>query len=502
MSFHLLVRVLTHRWRIVALLTLVGLVLAAGWAWTRTPMYEASTSMFVRVGSNSQVGDVALGTTVAEAKAKTYVKLVGSVQVTQTVIDELDLDLNAAELSSRITAEVPLDTVMIEISAQFDDPEDAQAIANAFGDALRDQVADLEKPSASDGVDDNKPIVVLDQYSPAVLPQAPVSPNRPLNLAVGGLLGLLGGIAAGWFVEFRDTRVRTERSLEESTDASVIGVIPATNELAARQRLILRDHSKSTASEAVRHVRTNLQYFDIDNPPRSLVVTSAIPGEGKSTLAANLAVAIAQNGDNVVLIDADLRRPQLHAIFDLVPDVGLTDLLTGRADFDDIAQVVPGVPTLRIVGAGRTPPNPSELLGSRKMQDLIAELCRDAFVILDAPPVIPVTDGALLAARADGAVLVARAGKTKREQVKRAYETLVSARAKVFGLVLNGLTVSRANANYYGYYYGEQPDGSRKSSKSGPKPTGTQPGNIAGSSSDLPPRRTDRPGRRRADRSV
>ncbi len=182
-------------------------------------------------------------------------------------------------------------------------------------------------------------------------------------------------------------------------------------------------------------------------------MTSPIPGDGKSTIAANLAVSIAASGENVVLIDADLRRPMISSLFDLPEGAGLTDVLTERAEIADVAHVLAGTPNLVIIGAGRTPPNPSEVLGSKKMHELIEGLTKHAFVIIDSPPLIPVTDAAVLATHTDGAIVVVSAGKTTYDMMHKALENLDKARARPLGVVLNKVPRKGADASYYGYQY-------------------------------------------------
>ena len=191
--------------------------------------------------------------------------------------------------------------------------------------------------------------------------------------------------------------------------------------------------------------------MDVDHPPRVVVVTSPLPGDGKSTMSANLALAMAASGQQVVLIDGDLRRPMIAAIFGLVEGAGVTDILAGRAEVDDVAQTFGHLDTLRIVAAGRTPPNPSEVLGSERMKDLLRELSREAMVIVDAPPLLPVTDAAVLTHSADGAIVVVGAGRTTIDVLKKAMNNLERAGGRALGVVLN--RVPRSGGGYYDYRY-------------------------------------------------
>jgi capsular exopolysaccharide synthesis family protein len=201
-------------------------------------------------------------------------------------------------------------------------------------------------------------------------------------------------------------------------------------------------------------------YMNVDEPPRVVIVTSALPGEGKSTVAANLAAAIDSSGEEVVLIDGDLRRPTVATSFGLVEGVGLSDVLAGRIPLEDALQRSADHQNLRILGAGAIPPNPSELLGSKAMQQVLRKLATSALVVVDAPPLLPVTDAAILAASADGAFVVVAAGKTLDHQLGGAIEHLDAVEAKTLGVVLN--RISRRAASQYGGYYGQAPGGKRR----------------------------------------
>lgn len=205
------------------------------------------------------------------------------------------------------------------------------------------------------------------------------------------------------------------------------------------------------ASEAFRVLRTNLQFMSLDRPLRSIMVTSATPGEGKTTTAANLAVAFAQTGGSVCLVDADLRRPMIAKIFGVDNWSGLTTALVGQTDLDLTLKLC-AVPGLSLLTSGPVPPNPAELVGSQKMSRLIAALTeRFEMVIIDTPPILAVTDAAVLAPKADGVVMVVRSGKVDHRQVNRAKEALVAVKANLLGVVLDGLKPEGSDGYYYYY---------------------------------------------------
>jgi non-specific protein-tyrosine kinase len=200
--------------------------------------------------------------------------------------------------------------------------------------------------------------------------------------------------------------------------------------------IILTDPS-SPAAEAYRTLRTNLTFAALDNPLKSLVVTSVTPDEGKSTVLANLAVAMAQGGQRTILVDADLRRPRLHEIFGISNERGLTTMILEK-ETRDAPLIDVGVENLQLISSGPLPPNPADTLGSQKMEQVIAALReRCDLVLFDASPLVPVTDGAVLGTKVDGVLLVVRAGRTRREHVERAKDLLERARAHTIGAVLN-----------------------------------------------------------------
>lgn len=228
-----------------------------------------------------------------------------------------------------------------------------------------------------------------------------------------------------------------------------------------QQALITHRDPMAAASEAFRVLRTNLQFMGLDKPLKSVLVTSATPGEGKSTVSANLSVAFAQNGANVCLIDADLRRPTLHKIFGMDSYPGLTTALLGGGGGSDNAIMKTDVPGLKLIPSGPIPPNPAELLGSGKMEKFLRELEeRFDMVIVDTPPVLAVTDAAVLAPKLGGVLMVTRAGNVARQQVIRAKQALEAVKANVLGAVLDGVQAEGREGYYYYYYYSSN-DGER-----------------------------------------
>lgn len=223
----------------------------------------------------------------------------------------------------------------------------------------------------------------------------------------------------------------------------------AQNGLNGQQRLITHTNPRSPIAEAYRQLRTNIQFSSLDNPIKSLLVTSTSPEEGKSTTLANLAITIAQTGSKVILVDCDLRRPTIHGVFGLNNSAGLTSVI-----LDSTGKQMPfqesGVPNLSILTSGPLPPNPSELLGSRRMGEVIEQLKTEAdYVLFDSPPILAVTDAAVLATRIDGVLLVVNAGKTKRDLALKAKALLTKVNANLLGVVLNNVKFDASLHHYY-----------------------------------------------------
>ncbi|KUM29910.1 hypothetical protein AQ436_09745 [Arthrobacter sp. EpRS66] len=376
------------------------------------------------------------------------------------VQENLGIDTSINQLLSSISIANPVDTATLKVSAESNTPESAQQLAEAWVKAIENQVSEVENSSATKS--SSASIVTFRSFDAAELPTSPSSPNFKIAIAVGLLVGLFMAFAYAMLRHAFDRRISSIESVESSTGHSVIGTIPQTDTLDREQRLITsiggndrnEEHAGEYAvAESIRELRTNLQFMNIDNPPRTIVITSALPGEGKSTVAANLAITIAASDQKVVLIDGDLRRPTIAKTFGLLEGVGLTDVLIGNADIDDVMQPWGESGNLVVLGAGKIPPNPSELLGSNTFQNLIQSLAQEAIVLIDAPPLLPVTDAAILTARTDGALVVSRVRKTTYDELESALNNLQRVNAHALGLILNGVPLKGAQASNYGYAY-------------------------------------------------
>ncbi|WP_344818052.1 polysaccharide biosynthesis tyrosine autokinase [Microbacterium soli] len=435
-----------------------GVVLAFGWTLTQPKLYSADATAILQADTGSDdLGMQSLGNNIARQKVKTYVELGGSRSVATRVIDELSLKESADALVSSIDVTNPLDTTSLRVTAKASTPEDARDIAEAWVRGMAAEVNDIESGDAAE-----QGAVFLRPIDSARLPSSPSSPNTKLAIAVGALGGLALAVGYGLLRYTLDRRIRGVEAVERETGVAVVGTVPEEKSFTADDRLIPFDGGNSVGSakahlfaiaEAMRELRTNIQFMDVDNPPRVMVISSPLPGDGKSTTASNLAITLASSGQKVVLIDGDLRRPVIDTIFGLPKGAGLSDVLAGRAELVDVAHRVGGNGRLLVIGAGKIPPNPSEVLGSVRMRELLEAIAREAIVIIDAPPLIPVTDAAVLAHSTDGAIVVSTVGKTTFEVLGKALGNLERADARALGIVLNRVPRRGSGAAYYGYQY-------------------------------------------------
>lgn len=442
---------------VIGLCALLGLGAAFAWMSLQPKVYTATAAGYVTAGGGSSIGESYSSQTLAQQKAEAYATLFSNRRVTQAVIDDLGLDTTAQELATRVTATVPEDGVTISVSADGPSPEEARDIADAVVTAGAAEAKRMEEAGPTretvDADGETRTVksqaqVLIEPNESAILPSSPSSPDPMRALPIGLLVGLLLGYLLAAIRHYNDTKIRHVDDVEEVTGAGVLGVLPASKDLGS-ERGEARRSKAFHEREALRKLRTNLRFVDVDNQPRSIVITSANPGEGKSTVASNLATVLAESGEQVVLVDADLRRSAVARAFDLDGSVGLSEVLAGTIPLADALQTTE-VPGLQILAGGATPPNPSELLGSHRMEMLIAELAVKNFVVLDAPPLLPVTDAALLTRSSDGAVLVVASGSTHKEALERAALSLRTVDGKVLGAILNRASTSRVDRIRYG----------------------------------------------------
>jgi succinoglycan biosynthesis transport protein ExoP len=444
------IRVIRKRWQIIVAVTLVVLAGAALATELSPKVYEATTRLFVSTSGSSDSSALLSGSNFTQQRVLSYADVITTPNVLDPVIKTLQLNTTAAKLGAQITATVPLNTVLIEVAVQDTNPRVAAQVADAVGKQFTRTVADLESVSKGQA----SPVKVTVVSTPTV-PTTPVSPKPTRNLALGVVLGLLLGLGLALLRDLLDTTIKNERDCAEVTGATVIGGI-AFDPGAAKSPLLVQADPNSPRAEAFRTLRTNLQFVDAANHPRSIVFTSSVPSEGKTTTTANLAITMAASGARVCVVEGDLRRPRLLEYMGMDGSVGLTNVLIGQAELGDVLQQF-AESSVYVLGAGSVPPNPSELLGSAAMIETLRELeSRFDVVIIDTPPLLPVTDAAVLSTIAGGTVVVVGAGRVDRDHLARSLQSLEAVKGRVLGLVLN-LIPTKGTDHYYNYRDGYAP---------------------------------------------
>lgn len=451
MTLQQFVKVLRSRWITVCVAALIPILGAVAYTLTQTPLYQASTRLYVSTTAGSSVADLYSGNRLSQDRVLSYTQLVMGQTLAERTVDRLGLDINPASL--RVTARSKPNTVLIDVAVVDSSPVRARDIANALSDEFVVMVRELETPSS--GATPEARVVVEQRAS---IPTEPVIPKTRQNLALGIALGAMFGVGLAFIRDQLDNSIKSPESLEEVAGTSVVGHIPFDKKLANSHTIDFYTENTGVA-EGFRKLRTNLQFLAVDNPPRLIVVTSSSPSEGKSTTSINICLALAEAGHNVVLVDGDLRRPRLARYLGLVGAVGVSTVLSGEASIGEVLQKTK-FPNLTVVAAGAIPPNPSELLGSLAAKRMFTDLrTKFDYVIIDSSPLLAVTDGAILAANSDGVLVAVRAGKTKRDQLAHSIGLLRNVDAKMLGAVLTMLPTrgssSYSYSNYYAANYGE-----------------------------------------------
>ena len=444
MNLSELLTALRAHWWLPVLGLIVGGGLGLGYSLAQTPMYTSSTQLFVSAAAVTDAAETFQGGWFSEQRATSYARLIAGEELGGRVAERLDLDLSPQEVAGKVTASAAPGTVLIDVDVTDASPELAQQIAIAIGAEFPTMVDELETPGSG-----TPPLVRVTVTDPPEVPTTSSSPDVIMNvvigLAAGALIGAVGAVAR---VQL-DRTVKDVEAASELAGAPVMGAILRDDELGKVH--VIERGGTSRVAEDYRQLRTNLQFLSVDDPPKVIMITSPLPSEGKTTLAVNLGLALADAGRSVTIIEADLRRPKVTRYLGLVSGVGLTNVLTGTADVEDVVQRF-GDRDLSVIGAGPTPPNPGELLSSSQMAALIDKLRgHQDFVIVDSPPVLPVADSSGLAVSMDGVLLSVRHGSTRKEQLQQAATTLRGVNAKIFGVVLNIVPPQAEVATAYGY---------------------------------------------------
>ena len=377
MTFRDFIRVVREQWLLITVGTCIGAVLGLLVFLVRPPEYAAQTSLYVSSQAGSDPQQAYLGAELSQQRVKSYVELVTGERVLDETIRRLQLPTNTEGLASQVSASSALDSVVITISVRAETPQLAAQIANTVGASTIQVVNELERPGSP-----NLPQSVLIRVvQPADMPDGPATPSLLVNLALGLIAGLVLATLAGIARSRFDTSIRSGAMAAEVGGGPLLGRVPLDPRV-EKSPLIVKEHPQSPCAEAFRQVRTNLQFLDVDNPQQILVVCSAIPEEGKSTTVANLGLTLSQVGYRVLIVEADLRRPQLTKLLGLESSVGLTTVLAGRATLANTIQPWAGG-TLEVLASGQTPPNPSraalqqsDAVDARRMPSAL-RLCAD-----------------------------------------------------------------------------------------------------------------------------
>jgi tyrosine-protein kinase len=448
-------RILRKGWPVVLAFVVVGVAIGVFLTVSTTKLYQANVQLFVATSGSDSATQLAQGNAFAQAQVQSYTSLATDPRVTDPVVASQNakqkVKLSSTELAAKVSADAPQSKVLINLHVTDHDPARAATLANAVAKQFA-KVVQTTSQTDPNGAS----VVKLTVVHPAVTPSSPIKPSKVTNVGLGFVLGLLLGVGLVVLRDVLDNTVKGPQDFEEM-GVAVLGLVPY-DKRTSKTPIAFRGDPHSSRSEAYRQLRTNMQFVNVDNAPRVIAVTSALPGEGKTTTAINLAAALAEAGYKVCLIEADLRRPTIAKTLGLVADVGFTTALIGKTPVESVLQNAGR--NLAVLTCGPVPPNPSELLLSAQAKSIVQQLAAKVdFTIIDTAPLLPVADGAEVAALADATLVVHHSGKTTKDQVARSIESLAKVGERPVGVVLNMMTRSRGNSDYgYGYYYTYRPD--------------------------------------------
>ena len=414
------VRLLRRRWWVLLLSTMIG-GLGAYIATERQPeVYGSGLTFFLADASGRPLSGEAAQS--AEARISSYITLLTSAPVRELISKEVGTRVYSAGASAS-------DTIFMRLTTRAGTPETALVAAQAYADAFPEYVAEFESGGATGQGN------TLGILEPPVLNPTKLGPDVRGNVRIGLVLGLVLGAGLVLLLELLDNKIRDVDELERMVDVGVAAAVPWEFQ---GEQLITERRPRSRRAEAMRLVRTNVQFAGLGGGLRKLVVTSPGAREGKTSIATDLALAYAQAGQRVVLLDADLRRPRVARLFDLPDGNGATNVMVGDVRLEAVIHAW-GEGQLRVLTSGTQPSQPSELLASARMGQLLDELSKDSdLVIIDSAPVLPVADTVALVAHVDAVLLVVRVGTTTTSQIKASVERLRSVDARIVGVVLNG----------------------------------------------------------------
>ncbi len=510
---------LLKKWLWLILLTTIIAALAAYFFSSRqTPIYRASTRLLVSQSVTNSASLQYADILAAERLSSTYAQMITARPILRAAIDKAGLTgvVDLEKLAKLVSVQPVRDTQLIDLHVEYPDPIIATKLANALPEvfvefnsqqqtaryqelkiSLQQQLQELSQEiqdtdaklqalaNATDAESKAREAVLEDRLAQyrstfgnvlaqlenirlaeanaqdtitvveqAEVPQWPVRPRVMMNTLLAAIVGGMIGLGAAFLIEYLDDTIKTPDDIARITSASTLGII-ARGKGDSPDAIIALDEPRSPVAEAYRTIRTSIQFAGVDNPMRTIVITSAGPGEGKSTTAANLAVVMAQTGSKVVLIDADLRKPTQHKRWKLPNTVGLTGALLMDELSDNLDYLLTPTQTenLWLLTSGQLPHNPSELLGSHKLKQLTKQLLKDYdILIFDSPPALAVTDPVILGREMDGVIVVVDSGATREPAIIHVLSEMERVQAHVLGIVINRFQ-RRGDSGYYYYYY-------------------------------------------------
>lgn len=416
---------------------------------TSQPNYEARSTVYVSLPFGTSAGELSQGALFTQAQMQSYAQLATKPIVLEPVIEELGLETTPKELARSVSAKVVDETAILEVAGTGASAQAAADLTNAVTASLITEAASLSPTDAR-----GKPSVSMRVLGAAEPPEFPSSPNTRRNVVLGLLAGLALAAGLAYLLDSFDSKMRDPAEFGELTDVPVLAEIPESTGIASG--IVVVQDPLGPDAEAFRRLRANLQFLNVDSRALSLVVTSSVPGEGKSTVAVNLAFASALAGDRVLLVDGDLRKPTVAARLSLEGSVGLTTVLTARLPLNDALQSLRVAPPgqLDVLTAGEIPPNPAELLGSEAMTALWAQMESSyETIIVDSPPILSAVDATIVARLAANTLVVARLDLVRRDDLRHALEELRRGAGASSGLVINGVGVD-SDRPYVRYQYG------------------------------------------------
>jgi capsular exopolysaccharide synthesis family protein len=433
---------LRRQWIVIVALTIIGAGAAFGYSRTLPPEYSSTAAVMVIPQRGDSTNELVQGSSYVQSLVQTYAVLASSPLVLTPVIEELGIEETATQLAKRVSVVNTLNTVVIEISVTDNDKERAQETAAAITDSL---VAAVARVSPSDA--ENNPAVRLETIAPARMPQAPIGPNTRLYTLIGAAIGLALSVAYALFRRVLGTRITERSDIAAVTDAPVLGEIVAWRRSYTILSTMLRSRD-SRSAESFRALAANLKYVAVDRDLQVVMTTSSAPHEGKSSVSIGLAAALAEAGHHVLVIDADLRRSSVASQLQLEGAIGVTSILVGDVSFVEAVQHSESM-KIDIIAGGAPAPNPGQLITSHRLRDLV-EQAREyyEYVIIDSAPALVVSDAIRLADLADGVLVVARSGRTRRKQISAVLATMKSTNKDVVGIVLNAVKRNESSPYY------------------------------------------------------